>query len=300
MTKRQRTRAWKLCSPLTSSCQSLRVAILAGSVCTGAGGLSAQESTSPPNFSPDSRTGWVALNYGDTFVAPANGLGPVMDDPRYPFVSNATSARTGQRSTFHIADLTNPILQPWVKEELRKQNERILAGKPGYSVQVSCIPLGVPAFVLHPVQPLYFIQTANMVVMINQENLDGRRIYLNVPHSPNIKPSWTGESVGHYEGDTLVVDTIGINGKTFIDNFRTPHTEKLHIVERFRMLEGGQTLEANIDVEDAGAFTAPWRAVQRWRRVEQGPMFERVCAENPFDLYEHETDPVPQAGKPDF
>ena len=223
-----------------------------------------------------------------------------MDDPRYPFVSNQESARTGKRSTFHIADLNNPILQPWAKEELRKRNEWILSGKPGYSVQVSCIPLGVPAFVLHPVQTLYFIQTADMVIMVNQESLDGRRIYLNVPHSANVKPSWTGESVGRYEGDTLVVDTIGINDKTYIDNFRTPHTEKLHVVERFRMIDDGNMLEANIRIEDPGAFTMPWNAVQRWRRVQQGPMYERVCAENPFDLHIQDTEPVPHADTPDF
>ena len=204
-------------------------------VCAGA---AAAQPTSRPNFSPDTITGWVPLNYGDLFISPAGGPGPVVDDPRYPFVSNQTSARTGKRSTFHIADLNNPILQPWAKEELRKRNEWILSGKPGYSVQVSCIPLGVPAFVLHPVQTLYFIQTADMVIMINQESLDGRRIYLNVPHSANLKPSWTGESVGHYEGDTLVVDTIGINEKTYIDNFRTPHTEKLQGTSKNSDLRG--------------------------------------------------------------
>jgi hypothetical protein len=114
-----------------------------------------------------------------------------------------------------------------------------------------------------------------MVIMVNQENLDGRRIYLNVPHSANVKPSWTGESVGHYEGDTLVVDTTGINDKTYIDNFRTPHTEKLHVVERFRMIDHGNMLEANIRIEDPGAFTMRWNVVQRWRRVQQGPMYER-------------------------
>jgi hypothetical protein len=242
----------------------------------------------------------VPLNYGDSFISPAGGPGPVVDDPRYPFVSNQESARTGKRSTFHIADLNNPILQPWAKEELRKRNEWIFSGKPGYSVQVSCIPLGVPAFVLHPVQTLYFIQTTDMVIMVNQESLDGRRIYLNVPHSANVKPSWTGESVGHYEGDTLVVDTIGINDKTYIDNFRTPHTEKLHVVERFRMIDDGNMLEANIRVEDPGAFTMPWNAVQRWRRVRQGPMYERACAENPFDLHIQDTEPVPHADTPDF
>ena len=108
------------------------------------------------------------------------------------------------------------------------------------------------------------------------------------------------EKGGRYEGDTLVVDTIGINDKTYIDNFRTPHTEKLHVVERFRMIDDGNMLEANIHIEDPGAFTMPWNAVQRWRRVKQGPMYERACAENPFDLHIQDTEPVPHADTPDF
>jgi hypothetical protein len=138
--------------------RALAVVVCAGAVCTAA---AVAQPTNPPNLSSDNVTGWVPLNYGDSFVSPADGPGPVVDDPRYPFVSNQTSARTGKRSTFHIADSNNPILQPWAKEDLRKRNEWILSGKAGYSVQVSCIPLGVRAFVLHPVQPLYFIQTAH-------------------------------------------------------------------------------------------------------------------------------------------
>ena len=91
------------------------ISIVFAVVCAGA---AAAQPTSRPNFSPDTITGWVPLNYGDSFVSPADGPGPVVDDPRYPFVSNQESARTGKRSTFHIADLNNPILQPWAKEEL--------------------------------------------------------------------------------------------------------------------------------------------------------------------------------------
>jgi len=97
-----------------------------------------------------------------------------------------------------------------------------------------------------------------------------------------------------------VIDTIGINDKTYIDKVRTPHTEKLHVVERFRMIDDGNMLEANIRIEDPGAFTIPWNAVQRWRRVRQGPMYERACAENPFDLHIQDTEPVPHADTPDF
>jgi hypothetical protein len=253
-----------------------------------------------PNFSPDTLTGWVPATYGDLFDPPLGGPGPVVDDPAHPFVSNREFGSSGKQPTFHIADLSNPILQPWARDELRKRNEHILSGKPGLSVQASCIPLGVPAYLLHPVQPLYFIQTPRMVLLVNQEDLETRRVYLNVPHSAQVTPSWYGESVGHYEGDTLVVDTIGMNGKTYIDNFRTPHSEKLHVIERFRMTGEGKTLEASIHVEDTGAFTTPWSATQHWRRVEQGPIYERFCAEASTDFFHLEMEPIPEDTTPDF
>jgi hypothetical protein len=116
-----------------------------------------------------------------------------------------------------------------------------------------------------------------------------------------VKPSWFGESIGHYEnGDTLVVDTIGLNTKTFVDSFRTPHTEQLHVVERFRIVERGNALEVNVHVEDPGAFTMPWNAMQRYRRVEQGPMGEQVCAENNNRFFNYDVEPIPRAEKPDF
>jgi len=89
---------------------------------------------------------------------------------------------------------------------------------------------------------------------------------------------WYGESVGHYEGDTLVVDTIGMNDKTFIDAYRTPHTEKLHVVERFRMVDGGKAMQVDITLDDPDAFNAPWSLTQRYDRVQQ-PFVERICAE---------------------
>src|SRR2546421_509944 len=86
-------------------------------------------------------------------------------------------------------------------------------------------------------------ETAPPVRILAQHDGDVRRVYMNVPHSANVKPSWYGESVGHYEGGTLVIDTIGLNDKTFVDNFRTPHSEKLHVVERYRLIEDGKRLE---------------------------------------------------------
>jgi hypothetical protein len=75
--------------------------------------------------------------------------------------------------------------------------------------------------------------------------------------------SQRNESVGHYEGDMLVVDTIGLNDKTFVDNFRTPHTEKPHVVERFRLVDGGKAMQVDITFDDPDAFNAPWSVLQR-------------------------------------
>jgi hypothetical protein len=254
-----------------------------------------------PNFAPDRYTGWIAQGQG--FLAPESGPGPVMEDP-------AHRPRPGQ-SSFRVADLSNPILQPWAREELRKANERALSGRPAYTPKERCWPIGVPGFLLYPVFPVYFVQTPDEVVMIWAEDHQVRHIYLNRQHTPNITPSWFGESVGRYEGDTLVVDTIGLNERTYVDNYRTPHTDKLHVVERFRMIDGGKTLEVQVHVEDDGAFTAPWNAIQRYRRIDSSGdkndprvpsngLEEMACAENNGDILDEGLDPIPQSDRPDF
>jgi hypothetical protein len=255
------------------------------------------ESAAPPNFAPDSATGWLAQD--DEFIPPPAGPGPVVSDPAHPYIS-FYKWRTNPNPAFRVADLGNPILQPWVKEQLKKVNERALSGKVVSIPKERCWPVGVPAFLLLPATPVYFIQTPREVTMIWMQDHQVRRVYLNVAHSAAIKPSWFGESVGHYEGDTLVVDTIGLSTRTFVDNYQTPHTAQLHVVERFRMIDGGKTLEVKAHVEDPGAFTSPWDAIQRYQRVRQGPIQEMACAENNDDYFHHELDPMPQADTPDF
>jgi len=67
-------------------------------------------------------------------------------------------------------------------------------------------------------------------------------VYLNVAHSTGPESTWYGDSVGHYEGDVLVVDTIGLNDLTHIDRFATPHSDRIHVVERYRVTDGGQMM----------------------------------------------------------
>ena len=93
-----------------------------------------------------------------------------------------------------------------------------------------------------------------------------------------------------------MVDTIGLNDKTFVDYYRTPHTEKLHVVERWKLVEDGKILEAQFTVTDPDTYYEPWSAFRRFRRVQQD-YAEEVCAENNQHLFDYK---IPVANKPDF
>jgi len=262
--------------------------------------VAAQQSVPVPDFTIDSKSAWLMV--GDDFLPQPGGRpGPITFDKRYPYVDNAAARRTGTQPTYRVADLSNPILKPWVVEEMRKANDWVLAGKIPFRARERCYPAGVPGWVIYTLaEPISILQTDKQATMINHGGPEVRRIYLDVPHSANPKPSWYGESVGHYEGgDTLVVDTIAISTKTFIDNYRTPHTDQLHVIERYKLIDSGKMMEVMISVDDPGAFTTPWLAMQRFRRVQR-EWTEDICAENNFDFLQYEVAPLPQAAKPDF
>jgi hypothetical protein len=278
---------------------TLSVRAFAGSILTALAGAAltapavAQQKATAPDFSSN-QVGWVGVNGGGPGFAPVPGhVPPVASDPAHPFVPNGA----GRQPTYRIADLTNPNLKPWVKEHMKKDNDEVLAGKIAFTARSSCRPAGVPGFMAFGgANPVYFIQTPKQVWMVYSGDQQVRRIYLDVPHSANPKPSWYGESVGHYEGDALVIDTVGQNAKTVVDPYRTPHTEKLHVAERWRMVEDGQAMEVTFTVEDPDAFNEPWSGTRRYRRVQQ-PMLEEVCAENNQHLFDYH---IPVANKSDF
>jgi len=290
-----------MCSKIAAP---LAGAVLAGLVGGAAAlwpvGVAAQKSGPVPDLVVNKNTAWFVVN--DEFQPPPSGPGPIVNDKRYPYVDNAAARRAGIQPTYRVADLSNPILQPWAREEMRKANDAVLAGKVPYRARERCHPAGVPSFVVYTLaEPTFFVQTPKQVTMINQGGPELRRVYLDVPHSANVKPSWYGESVGHYEnGDTLVVDTIGISTKSFVDNYRTPHTDKLHVIERFKLVDGGKRLEVLITVDDPGAFTTPWSAIQRFNNRDAGGFFEHICQENNPNFFNYDPAPKPSADKPDF
>jgi hypothetical protein len=279
---------------LASTTKLLAAAVLTGFACAGlAAGAAAQQKASPPDFSSNN-AGW--LTFSTDFSTVRGGTSPMRGDSAHPYVGNLEAVATGKQPAYFIADLNNTILKPWVVERMKKDNAEVLAGKIAFTPHQSCMPAGVPAFHLYGFQPLYFVQTPKQVVMIYSNDQQVRRVYLDVPHSANPKPSWYGESVGRYEGDTLVIDTIGLNDKTFVNTFRTPHTEKLHVVERVKLVDSGQAMQVDITFEDPDAFNAPWSVRQRYDRIER-PMPEEICAENNQQLFDYH---MPVADKVDF
>ena len=260
---------------------------------------SAKQGAAVPDFTIDSKSPWLMV--GDELLPAPSGPGPVTFDKRYPYVDNAAARRTGTQPTYRVADLSNPILRPWAVEQMRKANDWVLAGKVPFRARERCYPAGVPGWVVYTLaEPIFILQTEKQVTMINQGGPEVRRIYLDVPHSPNPKPSWYGESVSDYDGnDTLVAESIAISTETFIDSYGTPHTDQLHVVERYKLIDGGKMMEVLISIEDPGAFTTPWSAMQRFRRVPR-EWSEDICAENNLDFLQYEVVPLPQADKPDF
>ena len=185
-----------------------------------------------------------------------SGHGPIKPDPAHPFRGNLQ----GGQATLRIGDSKDPVLKPWAAKLILDSNEEALTGKRAvpFAAQARCYPGGVPGQLLYPAEPFYFIQTPKIVYMIWQRDHMVRRIFMTDKHSANLKPSWFGESIGRYENGELVVDTIGLLGApkmSFLDNFRTPHTEKLHVVERFKITADGN-LEAIARVEDPTPSTS--------------------------------------------
>ena len=260
---------------------------------TSAPRLAAQQEAPVLDLS-SGESAWVLADRNGGYIPVPGSPSPTTQDPHYKYVGNGT----GAQPTFRVADLTNPNIKPWALAIMKRENDKALNGGLPFAPRSSCMPAGVPAFMNFAfAESIHYLQTPKQVTMIFSGDAQVRHVYLDVPHSANPKPSWYGESVGHYEGgDTLVVDTIGQNDKTYLDGFRTPHTEKLHVIERYKLIDGGKILEVTFRIDDPDTFNAPWTAINKLRRIQR-PMHEEVCAENNTHLFDYG---MPIANKADF
>ena len=223
-----------------------------------------------------------------------------------------------------VGDYTNPILKPQAAEVVKKHAELGLKGIGDPNPRNQCWPSGVP-FVFTD-RPTQLVQTPDRVTILYGHDHQVRRVRLNEPHPAQVVLSYYGDSVGHYEGDTLVVDTVGFKLGPFsmIDWYGTPYTQALHVIERYRMVdyaaakEGfdrdakehnpvpgikdanvkAKYLQLQFTVEDEGVFTTPWTASMTYVLDPDG-FPEMVCAEN-MQWYSGKTAEVPRSAKPDF
>jgi len=146
-----------------------------------------------------------------------------------------------------------------------------------------CLPTGVPRLAPYPMK---FLQQPNLFVILFEGNIHSyRQIFLDrKDHPKDLNPSWYGDSIGHWEGDTLVVDTVGFNDRTWFDFAGHPHTEQLHTVERFRRMDLGM-IEYNVTIEDPGAYTKPFTLIGHFPLQQPGTeLMEFICNENNRDV----------------
>jgi hypothetical protein len=279
--------------------------ILAG---VGGGAFAQTGGKIPELASNPSSWAWVRVRadgrnalYGDGWLDPPAGLrGPIKAHPDHPLQGN--NDRQGRQVTVAIGNHMDPILKPWAAEQMRVSNEEVLSGKRGmpFLATSRCYPGSVPGQLLWTTEPFYFVQNPKMLHMVWQRDSLSRRVAMTDKHSEYIKPSWFGESIGRYVNGELVVDTIGLSTKmSFIDMFRTPHSEKLRVTERFKLTADGKFLEVLVKVEDEDTLNEPMHMMARWRRQE-GEWKEFICAENNDDRFSHNLIPIPRATKSDF
>ena len=172
-----------------------------------------------------------------------------------------------------------PPLTPHGKEERDRRVKAEKDGSPVADASAYCFPHGVPRVMNSP-YPLQIIQTAGETTIVHEVAHNVRHIYMDVPHSKDVKPTFLGESVGKWEGDTLVVDTIGLNDRTWIDEVGVIHGKNLHVVERIRKVEDGNAIENEVRIEDPEFFARPWymRDTYAWRPDLR--IAEYICEEN--------------------
>ena len=225
-----------------------------------------------------------------------------------------------------VGDYKNPILKPQAANIVKKQGETSLAGIGYPTPRNQCWPGGVP-FVFTTTS-IEVLQQPDEIIFLYFEDHEVRHVRLNQNHSAAVKPSWYGDSVGHFEGDTLVVDTVGIKVGPYamIDWYGTPRTEALHVIERYRLVDyerakdgldrdfkenfqvqqdtfdpnyKGKHLQLEFTVEDEGVFIRPWSATMTYR-PQVSEWLESICAENTNKYGTEKDAQVPTATKPDF
>jgi hypothetical protein len=235
---------------------------------------------------PDFHGIWARVSFPG-FGRPLTGPGPVVWKNR--------GSDGKPTDNIYAGDYTNLILKPEAAKIVRRYGELESKGIHALGPRTECWPNGVPLILENTTMQI--IQQPDKITILYSDTYEIRQVRMNQPHPADVIPSWNGDSVGHYEGDTLVIDTVGVKVGPFptpdlyamVDRLGTPHTSALHVVERYRLLDHetakaieerdekdnialamtdngiardpnyqGKGLELEFTVEDDGVFTSPW------------------------------------------
>ena len=173
-------------------------------------------------------------------------------------------------------------LTPWGEERLKINRKQPL-------LTAICRPPGVPTIWQIP-SPFEIIPMPGRILIFHEQQHLIRQIYLNRPHPADLIPTWMGNSIGRWEGDTLIVDTTGFNELTWADLWGLPHSGELHVIERIRLVSP-DVLQVEMTVEDPKAYTKPWAAVRKFDRKPDWEIGENICEDNNEYLIPSETTP---------
>jgi hypothetical protein len=219
---------------------------------------------SAPKGLPTPRTADGHPDFSGVYHAPGYGPG----DPK---------SKTGETFSRNIARDLNAEdvpLQPWAKELLAKRSGDIRKDDP----EGFCLPGGTPR--INP-YPWKVVQTDKLFLILYEGNVHSyRQVFLDGrKHDPDVIDTWWGDSIGHWEGNTMVVDTVGLNDKAWLDADGHPRTQKAHIIERFTRPELGRVV-IEITIDDPGAYTKPWKVTEVAQLAPGWEIAENICNEN--------------------
>ncbi len=146
--------------------------------------------------------------------------------------------------------------------------------------EIGCFPTGVPRIYVHPF-PMEIIQIPGRVVQLFEFNHFVRQIYTTGAHehSKDLDPSWMGDSVGWWEGDTLVIDSVGFNEKTWLDRAGLPHSDQLHVTERITRPKH-DTLVVHIVIDDPKTYAKTWEGERIYALEPDWKLTEMICEDN--------------------
>jgi hypothetical protein len=285
-----------------------------------------------PAFAADGAPGMMEFRWGKNafnFEGMPSGPQPLRNLSRRP----DGTAEAGKL----VGDYRNPILTPEAAAVVKQKGELATAGKGFPNAQDQCRAIAPPFTSAMQLGFSMLPAKEGNITIIYDQNANVRHIRMNAAHPAKLAPTPMGDSIGRWDGDTLVIDTVGVKVDRFssVDRFGTPQSEAMHVVERYRLIDGAvakaqqskyetsegtvggggrngggrdagynpdtslKGLQLDVTMEDPKVFKAPFTARVTYRRVVT-QWTESVCADNPMEHYKDEWIGLPKADRPDF